>query len=210
MDARQKTSGMTERKSFPQSSGGNPGPHLSFPLWRESRAPSVIPALAGIQGPLCHSRNLLAGIQEKQKHGCPTENLGHDRREPSCISHHHVIPAIFWRESRNNKNMDARQRHSGMTEESHSRNLLVGIQGPLCHSRNLLAGIQKKQKHGCPTGNFGHDRVCGCPTGNFGHDKKKVIPREGGNPGPHLSFPQSSGGNPGKTKTWMPDRQFRA
>ena len=68
-----------------------------------------------------------------------------------------VIPAFFWRESRNNKNMDARQVISGMTEESHSRNLLVGI--------------QEKQKHGCPTGNFGHDR-------------KKVIPAKAGIPGP--------------------------
>ena len=30
-----------------------------------------------------------------------------------------------------------------MTEESHSRNLLAGIPGPICHSRNLLAGIQE-------------------------------------------------------------------
>ena len=67
-----------------------------------------IDALAGIQGPLCHSRNLLAGIQEKQKHGCPTGNFGHDRKK--------VIPAIFWRESRKNKNMDARQVISGTTE----------------------------------------------------------------------------------------------
>ena len=40
---------------------------------------------------------------------------------------------------------------------------LAGIQGPICHSRNLLAGIQEKQKHGCPTGNFGHDKIVWIP-----------------------------------------------
>jgi len=66
--------------------------------------------------------------------------------------------------------VDARQAISGMTKRK-SFLAKAGIPGPICHSRNLLAGIQKKQKHGCPTGNFGHDRVCGCPTETLGHDR---------------------------------------
>ncbi len=105
--------------------------------------------LAGIPGPICHSRNLLAGIQEdknmdaRQRHSGMTEYV--DARQ--------ACPRSF-----------LSGRHSGMTKGSHpafpitmSFLAKAGIPGPICHSRNLLAGIQEKQKHGCPTGNFGHD-----------------------------------------------------